>query len=43
MYNFFASVAKIGIPADKLDILMWLTAGLAGIRMIDKGVEKFKK
>ena len=42
MYNFFVSVAKIGIPPDKLEILMWLTAGLAGIRMIDKGVDKLK-
>jgi hypothetical protein len=43
IYNFFAPIAKLGIPTDKLEILMWMTAGLAGIRMIDKGVSKFTK
>jgi hypothetical protein len=44
IYNYVISVwfPKIvllpGLPVDKLDILLWLTASLAGIRMIDKGV-----
>ena len=42
--SVFAPATKLmaGLPTDKLDIVMWLTAGLAGIRMIDKGVSKYQ-
>ena len=39
-YNFFAVVQLPGLAEGKMEIVMWLTAGLAGIRMIDKGVAK---
>lgn len=39
-YNFFAVVQLPGLAEGKVEIVMWLTAGLAGIRMIDKGIQK---